>query len=458
MKKTILYLMNGFGVEQKDSYNIYNSSLMPNLDRFTKEYLFGTLESNELDLNDAYRYFSTGSKLSLTYPFIDEYSSKFEVNPNMKSLFSQLPNDYTIQLFVTLKDAKTFEHLQNFMSFIKDKNPINMHILLDSKNIGDYKEIERLVTKFNYSLKNLPLKTISGINVLKNNPKSYIQILNNGVGEKWRELEKKFTNLSLSNTIPSLVEPFYFDSNFEFNEKSLIFFFNYNPFDVEELMKGFKQFNNIEKSFSLFPMKGVMFPLFSYPTSNICMANTLANLNFKTLMISEKEKIKNINYFCTGLKNEINSHINHSILEDSKLVDKSYLEQLYKDDRFELVIINDTIEDISNMEELINRLKRIDKTLEILESITSEEQTLIVSSLYGIKREIKNDNFSKFLVNFSSKVPVIVKDEKFKSSNFFIEHSNIFALANTLYTNVNNSHTAEVVIKRKGQISKILKK
>ena len=55
MKKNILLLINGFGVEQRDSYNIYKKELMPNLDRLTVEGLFSTLSSNYLDYKDGYR-------------------------------------------------------------------------------------------------------------------------------------------------------------------------------------------------------------------------------------------------------------------------------------------------------------------------------------------------------------------------------------------------------------------
>ena len=43
MKKTVLFLMNGFGIEQLNSYSIYNANLMPNLDSYTKKYLFSTV-------------------------------------------------------------------------------------------------------------------------------------------------------------------------------------------------------------------------------------------------------------------------------------------------------------------------------------------------------------------------------------------------------------------------------
>ena len=44
--KTVLFLINGFGIEQKGSYSVYNKELMPNFDRLMNEYMFQTLESN----------------------------------------------------------------------------------------------------------------------------------------------------------------------------------------------------------------------------------------------------------------------------------------------------------------------------------------------------------------------------------------------------------------------------
>ncbi len=461
MKKTVLYLMNGFGVEQKDSYNIFNSNLMPNLERFTNEYLFGTISSPELDLYNSYRTFSTSSKHALTYPFLDEYSLKFDANPHMKNMFEQLPEDYTIQLFVTIKYAKTFEHLKNFVDYVnsKKKNPINLHILLDSKNVLDYKEIDKVITKLNYGLKELPLKTISGINILKDKAKTYIQILNNGVGEKWRELEKKFTSLEASNIAPENVEPFYFDNKFEFNEKSCIFFFNYVPFDMEKLTEGLNTYNKIDKTFSLFPMQGVSFPMFSYPTSNICMTNSIKKLGFKALMISPENQIRRTNYFCTGLREISDDYLIHSILDENNLTSKEYLKTVCTDDRFELTIINDSIESITTIDEILEKLKKIDMTIKLLEEVSEEEGvTLVISSMYGFKREVKSDNFSKFLINFSGKVPVIIKDKVFTKSTHAIEHLDLYALANTVYTNINSSNTGEVLIKKKNQLLKMTKK
>ena len=65
--RTVLFLINGFGVEAKGSYGIYDETVMPNFDKLSKKYMFSKLNSNvfstidgfrnmSLELNDLYNY------------------------------------------------------------------------------------------------------------------------------------------------------------------------------------------------------------------------------------------------------------------------------------------------------------------------------------------------------------------------------------------------------------------
>ena len=56
--KTVLFLLNGFGIESKGSYSVYNETLMPTFDNLTRKYMFSKLESNVRNINDAYRNMS----------------------------------------------------------------------------------------------------------------------------------------------------------------------------------------------------------------------------------------------------------------------------------------------------------------------------------------------------------------------------------------------------------------
>jgi hypothetical protein len=59
--KTILFLINGFGVETKDSYSVYSSELMPNFDKLSKKYMFSKLTSKVFSTVDGFRNMSLES-------------------------------------------------------------------------------------------------------------------------------------------------------------------------------------------------------------------------------------------------------------------------------------------------------------------------------------------------------------------------------------------------------------
>ena len=71
MKKNILLLINGFGIERTDSYSVYSAQLMPNMDRLTREKIFVSTPNNFLDYKSAYRKFSMGIDYPLTYNLIE---------------------------------------------------------------------------------------------------------------------------------------------------------------------------------------------------------------------------------------------------------------------------------------------------------------------------------------------------------------------------------------------------
>ena len=57
MNKTVLFLINGLGIERKDSYNVYSADIMPIFDRLTQEEYFTPVSSSASNLEEAYKYF-----------------------------------------------------------------------------------------------------------------------------------------------------------------------------------------------------------------------------------------------------------------------------------------------------------------------------------------------------------------------------------------------------------------
>ena len=56
--RTVLFLINGFGIEKKESFSLYNSSIMPNFDMLMNRYMFSSLKSDVHNIYDGYRNMS----------------------------------------------------------------------------------------------------------------------------------------------------------------------------------------------------------------------------------------------------------------------------------------------------------------------------------------------------------------------------------------------------------------
>lgn len=459
MKKTVLFLMNGFGIEQLNSYNIYNAKLMPNLDFYTKNYLFTSIESKAHDLISGYRTFSTGSDLPLTYSLIDNYVDNFSNNKNFDFYLNSIKPENKIHLFLSLESDKCYEHLKAFIKFIRAKknNPIYVHLILTANNTNNYKIIEKIINKISYDMKECKIGMIVGLNMLNSiNLTSFMNLYKNEIGEKWREVTKKVSSLVNTKTKPFNVKEFYMNEGFKINNDDSLFFFNYEYCDLTNFI------NNVSKEFSvnfysMFGINGIKYTMFAYPKSGISMLNSLNKIDAKALILTNKDSVKFLNYYCCGLENILSERIFFTKTDNG--LNPNLLKSIIKDSDYDLIIINYQVDNVEKVDELKDKLSKLDSILKVIHDFCVEKEiSLFISSLYGMQKELAVDNFVKAVVDFSGKVPFIVVDPIFNKSNFMVTQGNIFNLADTIYTNINNKYTGIVLIRKKGYITKLLKK
>lgn len=454
MKKTVLFLMNGFGIEQVDSYSVYSKDLMPNLDSYTNEYLFSTIESKATTLEDGLLTFSTGVKLPLTYSLIDRVYTDFGNNKNFNFYIQNIKPESNVHLFCFIESDRILEHLKSFVNFVgsKHQGAIYIHCILTSGDIENYKEIEKTISRIHYDFNNCKVATIIGENKLQvDNLTPYMNMLQNQVGEKWKEISKKFTSLYNLKTAPKDALEFIMNEEFKVEANDSLFFFNYENSNMENLISNLSKVMDCTKTFSLFPIKGIKYPMLAYPKSGISFMNSLNKINGKTLVVSDSNRINKINYYLTGLQQIIPENISY-VKSDNGFIDNvNNLKALIEDD-FDLIIFDYSVDGVNTIPELKDNLSKLDGLLKTtVDYCTEKEYSLFISSLYGMKKEMPMDNFSKYLVDFASKVPFIVVDPVFKKDNFRIDIGDINNLAHTVLTNVNNTYSGgAVLIKRKG--------
>ena len=432
---------------------------MPNLDSYTKNYLFASIESKAYDLKSGYRTFSTSSDLPLSYSLIDNYYTKFNENRNLNFYLNSIRPEVKVQLFLFYENEKSLDHIRAFCNFIKSKNSkIYLHLVLTSSNTSNYKEIEKFITKISYEFKEIKIGIIVGVNsLMMQNLTAFMNMLQNEVGEKWKEIGKKLSYLITSKTLPKDVKEFFMNEGYKLDVNDSIFFFNYENFDMSNFILNVSKINNVTDYCSMFEMQGVKYPMFAYPSSGISMANSLKKINAKTLILLGSEDIKQINYYCNGLQNVVSDNICFAKTDDG--LNPNYLKSIIRDSEYDLIIVNFQIDNVKNIPELNDKLSKLDMMLKVIHDFCVELKiSLFISSLYGMQKELPVDNFVKATINFSSKVPFIVIDPIFNKVNFSLTAGNIYTLANTLYTNINPKNDGAVLIRKKDFITKMIKK
>lgn len=481
MKKTVLFLINGFGIESKKSYNIYSSELMPNLDDLTRRYMFASLSSDVGNLKDGYKLFSTGRKDAITYDFMEEKIETKELINNPKIL--QLQEEVTklgnnLHIFYGLENEASYFHLRDFLNEFKTKIPntkIFLHVYMTQKEITSYKEINRIITRMTYEFNdNIQMSLVIGKNILglsKNDPKliDFVRILTKGFCESWNEVEKKLTIFYENGDLPINAKPFCIHGDFKINNNDTLFFFNYDNVNCSDFIKELDQTRlfsaNGEKTnsiniYSLFPIvaERPIIALYDYPVSESCLSQKLKEINAKCLIATRNDSFQFINYYAQGFRNINSENVGFMDGTDEVMFNSTTLNTIINTYPYDLFIFNYFIDDFTDIENLKTKLSNIDKVLgDIYKNCTANNFTLMISSLYGMFRSMEiNDEKEK--IDFSQQVPFIIADDMISKVKNTISYGNVYGVLNTAIKNINEASTCNSLLKKKGILSSLLMK
>lgn len=475
MKKNILLLINGFGIEQTDSYNVYSKEVMPNLDKLTTDGVFKTIQNNYLDYKSGYRNFSIGISEPLTYSLIEnEVSSKAYKDNQVLKYIANESNKFNskIHVFCYFDSVRIIEQLKAYLTELQSlsNNTIYLHLMLCQQSFNEYKDVERGFSSFSYELGNkVKLGIVSGNNKIKEGMplKEFIKLFVTETGEKWKDLEKKVKVLIQTKTKPEDARPFAVNTGYMLSNNDQILLFNYSSVDLTSFKRelSLQRYREIDlntiKYYSLFPITTTeQVPyMYTYAVSSTYFLNSLKTANVNCLVLDKKERCPYINYYFTGLRNDIDESLKFLATDDGINYDETKLiEVLNKYDR-NLVIINYEIESSKTIEELKDNLAKIDKMIGILFKYATDNSIgFFISSLYGFEREMYNAKGELLKINFYSKVPLIFYDKDIDLNNYSISEGSLFDLSNTLIWNCNRLYKNSGIIKKKSSLLSIFRK
>ena len=243
-KKTVLFLINGFGVEKKESYSIYDATLMPTFEELTKNYLFGTIESKVNNYYDAYRNISLDVNELYSYSLLDKdiLDKKLTTNKTLVTLKQDFDaKKGNLHIFCLVDTSlKIVEHLKETLKYLNpDRNKkVFLHFVISSNSIEDYEMLVDVFSHINIELAEYaPIGFIMGLSAIDNTAKQvdlnfFFKMFISKVGEKWQSFKQKFDVLYGMKTLPRNTKPFIVNSNFELTKDDIFFFYNYDNINL----------------------------------------------------------------------------------------------------------------------------------------------------------------------------------------------------------------------------------
>ena len=473
--KTVMLLVNGFGVEAKNSYEIYNKDLMPNLDMLTQKYLFSKIETNANNYQEGYQNMCLEIADLYNYSLFDHAQEKGLIinSPTFKDLqkeFTERKSKLHLLVFID-KSLKIVEQLK---TTIKTLNPnkdrkVFLHIVLTSNNIEDYKRILNVLSKINVELSDYAkIGLVIGLANLSNSlPVTefnfLMKILISEIAEKWQSFTQKLDVCYGIKQIPNQVKPFVVNSGFSLDKDDLFMIWNYDKADLTVFINNLKQIRygeepNNYKLYSLFSVisKESIPNILKYEKASNNLVSNIEKYDSKSLIIAKRYKINIINYYANGLQSVINERLTY-VDADNYLYKPKELLNLINNVEHNLIIINYDIDNANSIEELQGVLHNIDIMVgNIYENSKGSKYSMIISSLFGTNKVLKNVKGEICNIVFGEKLPIVFIDDFITKTNYLIEDGDISNLLPVCYMRLSDKFKGHAIVTKKNALYRLI--
>ncbi len=460
MRKTILLLINGFGVERKGSTEVYSQKLMPNFDYMLKNYLFGNLVTTAGDNNTAYKNFSMPDKANGQEDEIDYliFEKKLTTNEMLCQARDSVGAENNLHIFYSVDSPEKFGQVRELLKILNEKKDkkVFLHLLMTATSTSAYEGIKKIISKISFELSDYcKIGMVVGRN--KINTDDVLRAFYRELGEHWNESEKKFDILQKEVVAPEDAGVFIISGGFSLKENDTVLFMNYDEVEMERFYGDFTKMPL--KLYSLFPFKeGIPYMFKKDEEKTMCFTSVLEKHEIKILTLTSEARINDINYYLNGMEKKKSPNITYAENDMSLFVTKESTIDLIENQPYDGFILDYTIAGYSKLDAVKKDLQDIDGVIKNISDASKEKgYTFIVSSLYGIHKPIMDGVVQK-VVDFSGKVPLVFQSNLFNKNEYSLNSGGVYALAQTFLTNINDDVKANKLVHKLSSIEKMLTK
>lgn len=477
MKKSIIFLINGLGIEKPGSYSISLDQDMPNLCRTKETSFFTTAITNSLEYRSAYQQFFMGDTYKMELDYIKEniLNNNLVNNPVYQSFASNVSNqEAKLHIFLEPTTERVVEQINDLVSNLnlpKNKK-VYIHLLLPQLTVNDYNKLTEIINYIKYHIdERINVGFVIGKEYLSekltvDEKKQMCKLLFYCSAERWIRTEEKLQSLKEQNIIPCKAAGFCANNDCYIQNNDTILFFNTRREDYDKFITSI--YGNAQEVIKNSPINIPVYSLLKlYSQYNInsfaeninyenSLSNNLQKYNKKALILTNREHVNLINFYANGLNQVNNPNIVFMILDES-LYDYNTIVNIIDNSDYDLIIFDYFMDTSSTINNLKIGLRNIDKVLGNVVVCSENKHSLFITSLFGLKKELPlaDYNSEKVLLDYEMQIPIFFYDYTYPASKYslFPGDTNLI-LSSALWCLTNDPHI-ESLIRQKGLLKNL---
>lgn len=481
MKKSILFLINGLGIEKPQSYNISIDQCMPRLAHTKETSFYTSAVINSIEYRSAYERFFLGDTDSLELNYIQNNILNESIQNN--TIFQRFLNNIKtpnskIHVFLEPNNDKIVEQINRLVSILPlEKNqPVYLHLLLTQQTVGEYSKLITIINYIKYHIhSNITVGFIIGKELFTDNMTK--DELDNAKKmffycscERWSETEKKLESLREANVRPCTAPGFCATNSCNIENNDTILFFNTRRTSYDKFINAIYQ--NAESALRIKEFNLPIYSLIRLDTNhnipcfseNIVYENSLANIMEKshkrTLIITSEENIKLINFLANGLTYVNNPNIQFMKIDEAYLSSLNNIQTLIDTTPYDLIIFDFHMDVSKTINDLKEQLERMDIIIGNIASISENKHSLFITSLYGLKKTlpIAAYNSEMVTIDYEMQIPIFLYDYTYPRSKYILLPGDTNAILNTAIKCIWPESPLDSLLKQKGLFNNLFKK
>ena len=480
MKKSILFLINGLGIERPGSYSISINQCMPNLAKIKETSYYTSAVINSFEYRQAYEYFFIGDSYQKELEYIKSnfLETDLTTNQNFQIFKNQLTNaGKKIHIFVEPKGDKIIDEINDFIRKLEltANKEIYLHLILPQQTLEEYTKLINIVNFIKYHLhQNTTLGFIIGRDFIKDeltkDDLDYTKKMFFYCScERWTDTEIKLKNLQQSQILPCNVQGFCATNSCTIEKGDTIIFFNTKRTNYDKYIKSI-----IDNSKTVFQTEELQLNIYSliqldtkyniksfmnnieYDTS---LSKTLEKTNKKALIITSNENIPLVNFLANGMNYINNPRIQFMNLDINYLSNKENINQLLNQTDYDLIIIDNHMDVSKTINDLKAQLEKIDTPLGLIAEASENKNSLFITSLYGIKKELPLAPYNTEMVtiDYAMEIPIFFFDYTYPRSKYTLRPGETNDILNTAIKCLDETQNIPSLIVKKGLFNILFK-